>query len=42
MVLALLWALIDTDFSLAAHIGWLFYGFAPFSGAARDALTLLQ
>jgi hypothetical protein len=39
MVSALLWALIGADFLLVAHIGRLFYGFAPFSGAARDALS---
>jgi hypothetical protein len=38
MVSALLRALLGADFSLAARIGRLLYGFAPFSGAARDAL----
>jgi hypothetical protein len=39
MVSALLRALIDIDFLPATHIGWLFYGFGPFTCTARDALT---
>jgi hypothetical protein len=38
MVSALLRLLIGADFSPAARIERLFYGFAPFSGVARDAL----
>jgi hypothetical protein len=38
MVSALLRALIGSNFSLAARIGRLFYGFGPFMGIARDAL----
>jgi hypothetical protein len=39
VVSAYLRALIGADFSLAARIRQLFYGFALFTGAARDALS---
>jgi hypothetical protein len=39
MVLALLRALIGANFSLTTRIWQLFYGFGPFTGTARDALT---
>jgi hypothetical protein len=42
MVSGLLRTLIGAEFSLAARTGRLFYGFTPFTGAARDALIMLR